>query len=243
MNGSPLATPLRCVIYTRVSSDLGLEREFNSLDAQREAAEAYIASQANEGWRLKRDRYDDGGYSGGNMERPALQKLLNDIRSHLIDVVAIYKVDRLTRSLADFAKLVEIFDAHNVSFVAVTQSFNTTTSIGRLILNILLSFAQFEREVISERIKDKIAISKRNGIWVGGVIPYGYRIENKKLVIDKAEAKKVPLIFERYLALGSLPLLAQELHEMGLLTRRRKFATGRSIGGIPLSTSSATLAW
>jgi site-specific DNA recombinase len=139
MNGSPLATPLRCVIYTRVSSDLGLEREFNSLDAQREAAEAYIASQANEGWRLKRDRYDDGGYSGGNMERPALQKLLNDIRSHLIDVVAIYKVDRLTRSLADFAKLVEIFDAHNVSFVAVTQSFNTTTSIGRLILNILLS--------------------------------------------------------------------------------------------------------
>ena len=167
---------LRCAIYTRVSTDAGLEQEFNSLDAQREAAQAYVKSQAHEGWILNRDRYDDGGYSGGSLERPAMQKLLADIKERRIDVVVVYKVDRLTRSLADFAKLVELFDGHGVAFVSVTQSFNTTTSMGRLTLNILLSFAQFEREVTGERIRDKIAASKKKGIWVGGVVPLGYQV-------------------------------------------------------------------
>ncbi|MGA2794414.1 MAG: recombinase family protein [Roseiarcus sp.] len=230
------STPvLRCAIYTRVSTDQGLEQDFNSLDAQREAAEAYIKSQAHEGWRPNRDHYDDGGYSGGSMERPALQKLLADIRSRRIDVVVVYKVDRLTRSLADFAKLVELFDAHKVSFVSVTQSFNTTTSMGRLTLNVLLSFAQFEREVTGERIRDKIAASKRKGIWVGGVSPLGYRVVDRKLLIDEPEAETVRIIFQRYLALGSLPATAQELRERGILTRRRDLATGRTIGGVSLS--------
>ena len=177
------ATPKtqRCAIYTRVSTDQGLEQEFNSLDAQREAAQAYIKSQAHEGWKLIRDHYDDGGFSGGSMERPALQKLLADIKERRIDVIVVYKVDRLTRSLADFAKLVELFDEHGVSFVSVTQSFNTTTSMGRLTLNVLLSFAQFEREVTGERIRDKIAASKKKGIWVGGVVPLGYEVRDKKL--------------------------------------------------------------
>jgi site-specific DNA recombinase len=161
-------------VYTRVSTEHGLEQEFNSLDNQREASEAYVKSQAHEGWKLIRTRYDDGGYSGGSMDRPALQKLLDDVRAHRIDVIVVYKVDRLTRSLADFAKLVELFDAHQVSFVSVTQAFNTTTSMGRLTLNVLLSFAQFEREVTGERIRDKIAASKRKGIWMGGVVPLGY---------------------------------------------------------------------
>ena len=165
----------RCAIYTRVSTDQGLEQDFNSLDAQREASEAYIMSQAHEGWTLLRSRYDDGGFSGGSMDRPALQKLLADIRARKIDVIVVYKVDRLTRSLADFAKLVELFDTHDVSFVSVTQSFNTTTSMGRLTLNVLLSFAQFEREVTGERIRDKIAASKKKGMWMGGVVPLGYR--------------------------------------------------------------------
>jgi site-specific DNA recombinase len=226
---------LRCAIYTRVSTDSGLEQDFNSLDAQREASEAYIKSQAHEGWRLNRDHYDDGGYSGGSMERPALQKLLGDIKVHRVDVVVVYKVDRLTRSLADFAKLVELFDAHKVSFVSVTQSFNTTTSMGRLTLNVLLSFAQFEREVTGERIRDKIAASKRKGIWVGGVVPLGYRVEDRKLLVDEVEAKTVRLIFELYLAIGSLPATAEELRNRGILTRRRDLATGRSIGGVALS--------
>src|SRR3954464_9648479 len=195
---------LRCAVYTRVSTEYGLEQEFNSLDAQREACEAYITSQKHEGWGLLPTRYDDGGFSGGSMERPALQRLLTGIRSGRIDVIVVYKVDRLTRSLADFAKLVELFDRHQVSFVSVTQSFNTTSSMGRLTLNVLLSFAQFEREVTSERIRDKIAASKRRGLWVGGMVPLGYEVNDKKLAVIEDEAERVRLIFRRYLELGSL---------------------------------------
>ena len=220
--------PLRCAIYTRVSTDHGLEQEFNSLDNQREAAQAYVKSQAQEGWRLIRDRYDDGGFSGGSLERPALHKLLEDIRAHRIDIVVVYKVDRLTRSLTDFAKLVELFDAHSVSFVSVTQSFNTTTSMGRLTLNVLLSFAQFEREVTGKRIRDKIAASKKKGIWVGGVVPLGYALHDRKLVIDAAEAATVRLVFERYLALGSLSLLQRDLRDRNIITRARPMASGNS---------------
>ena len=201
----------RCAIYTRVSSDQRLEQDFNSLDAQREAAEAYIKSQAHEGWRLHRDHYNDGGFSGGSMERPALARLLADITAGRIDVVVVYKVDRLTRSLADFAKLVELFDSQNVSFVSVTQSFNTTSSMGRLTLNVLLSFAQFEREVTGERIRDKIAASKRKGLWMGGVVPMGYRLDNRKLVVDEQEAATVRKIFERYLILRSISSLQAEI--------------------------------
>ena len=226
---------LRCAIYTRVSSDQGLEQDFNSLDAQREAAEAYVKSQAHEGWRLHRGHYDDGGYSGGTMERPALKSLLADLALGRIDIVVVYKVDRLTRSLADFAKLVELFDAAKVSFVSVTQSFNTTTSMGRLTLNVLLSFAQFEREVTGERIRDKIAASKKKGLWMGGVVPLGYRVDARKLLVDEAEAATVRLIFQRYLDLGSLPALQRDLRERGLLTRSRLLALGRIIGGVPLS--------
>src|SRR5246500_5083257 len=181
----------RCAIYTRKSSEEGLEQEFNSLHAQREACEAFIKSQAGEGWRLVRAHYDDGGLSGATMERPALQRLMADIDKGLVDAVVVYKVDRLTRSLADFAKMIELFDAHAVSFVAVTQSFNTTSSMGRLTLNILLSFAQFEREVIGERVRDKIAASKRKGIWVGGPVPLGYAIVAKKVVVVPAAAETV----------------------------------------------------
>src|SRR5580658_1293040 len=206
MKDQTIRRSLRGAIYTRVSTEQGLEQDFNSLDAQREASEAYIKSQAHEGWRLIRDRYDDGGYSGGSMERPALQKLLADVEARRIDVIVVYKVDRLTRSLADFAKLVELFDRHDVSFVAVTQQFNTTTSMGRLTLNILLSFAQFEREVTGERIRDKIAASKRKGMWMGGVTPLGYLVKHHKLIIDPAEAETVRLIYRRYLELGSVRL-------------------------------------
>src|ERR1700723_2671009 len=195
-------TILRCAIYTRVSTEHGLEQEFNSLDNQREASEAYIKSQAHEGWKLIRTRYDDGGYSGGLLERPALERLLDDVRAHRIDVIVVYKVDRLTRSLADFAKLVELFDAHQVSFVSVTQAFNTTTSMGRLTLNVLLSFAQFEREVTGERIRDKIAASKRKGMWMGGIPPLGYDVRDRRLVINPSEANTVRNIYERYLKLG-----------------------------------------
>ena len=195
---------LRCAIYTRVSTDQGLEQDFNSLDAQREASEAYIKSQAHEGWRLIRDHYDDGGYSGGSMDRPALQKLLADVEARRIDVIVVYKVDRLTRSLADFAKLVELFDKHEVSFVSVTQSFNTTTSMGRLTLNVLLSFAQFEREVTGERIRDKIAASKKKGMWMGGVVPLGYRVEDRALHIVEDHAEIVRSLFRRYLDAGSV---------------------------------------
>src|SRR5215203_713749 len=187
---------LRCAIYTRVSTEHGLEQEFNSLDSQREASEAYIKSQAHEGWRCLPGRYDDGGFSGGSMERPALQRLLGEIRSRRIDVIVVYKVqvDRLTRSLTDFAKLVELFDAHGVSFVSVTQAFNTTTSMGRLTLNVLLSFAQFEREVTGERIRDKIAASKQKGIWMGGVVPLGYRVENRALhIVEDHDPDQAPV--------------------------------------------------
>ncbi len=231
---SPAPT-LRCAIYTRVSTDHGLDQEFNSLDNQREAAEAYVKSQAHEGWRCLPDRYDDGGFSGGSMERPALRALLEEIRAKRIDVVVVYKVDRLTRSLADFAKLVEAFDAHGVSFVSVTQAFNTTTSMGRLTLNVLLSFAQFEREVTGERIRDKIAASKRKGLWMGGVVPLGYKVKDRKLVVDVTEAQTVRLVFERYLALGSLPALQRELREQGIVTRSRTLSSGRVVGGVALT--------
>src|SRR5476651_2557382 len=180
--------PVRCAIYTRVSTDQGLDQDFNSLDAQYDASQAYIRSQAHAGWTMLRFKYDDGGFSGGNTDRPALQRLLEDIRSGKIDIIVVYKVDRLTRSLADFAKLVQLFDQHSVSFVSVTQSFNTTSSMGRLTLNVLLSFAQFEREVIGERVRDKIAASKRKGLWVGGPVPLGYANIGKKLVVLPAEA-------------------------------------------------------
>jgi site-specific DNA recombinase len=226
---------LRCAIYTRVSTDAGLEQDFNSLDAQRESAEAYIKSQAHEGWRLVRERFDDGGYSGGSMDRPALQILLNRVRERRIDVIVVYKVDRLTRSLADFAKLVEVFDAHGVAFVSVTQSFNTTTSMGRLTLNVLLSFAQFEREVTSERIRDKIAASKKKGLWMGGVVPLGYRVEDRKLHVVEEEAALVRMIFSLYLELGSVCALQRELRRRDVRTRVRTLATGRTIGGVHLT--------
>src|SRR5215204_3692832 len=199
------------------------------------AAEAYVKSQAHEGWRLVRERFDDGGFSGGSLDRPALQRLLADIKTGLIDVVVVYKVDRLTRSLADFAKLVELFDAEGVSFVSVTQSFNTTSSIGRLTLNMLLSFAQFEREVTGERIRDKIAASKRKGIWVGGIVPLGYEVCERKLVIKEDEAAMVRLIFERYLARGSLTAVQRELRERSVVTRLRTLSSGRTIGGVALT--------
>src|SRR5881398_4047500 len=206
MNG-PVSTLARCAIYTRKSTEYNLELAFNSLDAQREACEAYIKSQAHEGWRLIPGRYDDGAFSGASLERPALQQLLADVRAGEIDIVLVYKVDRLTRSLADFAKLVELFDAHGVSFVSVTQQFNTTTSMGRLTLNVLLSFAQFEREVTAERIRDKIAASKRKGLWVGGMVPMGYDSKDRKISVNDAEAEQVRTIFRSYLRLGSLNLL------------------------------------
>ncbi len=231
-NGDPIDKVRRCAIYTRVSTDHGLEQDFNSLDAQREACEAYIRSQASEGWILVETHYDDGGFSGGSIERPALQRLLGSVRMNELDVIVVYKVDCLTRSLADFAKLVDLFDAQGVSFVSGTQSFNTTTSMGRLTLNVLLSFAQFEREVTGERIRDKIAASKRKGIWVGGVVPLGYRVEERKLLVEEAEAEVVRLIFERYLALGSMLTLMAELRERDIRTRHRMLATGRALGGV-----------
>ncbi|RWP02520.1 MAG: recombinase family protein [Mesorhizobium sp.] len=203
---------LRCAVYTRKSTEEGLEQEFNSLDAQREACAAFIASQAGLGWKLVPGFYDDGGISGGTMERPALKRLLEDIRDRLIDVVVVYKIDRLTRSLMDFSKIVETFDAHGVSFVSVTQQFNTTTSMGRLTLNVLLSFAQFERDVTAERIRDKIAASRKKGIWMGGTIPLGYRAVDKKLVVDEAAAITVRSIFQRYLNLKSVLALADEFN-------------------------------
>mgnify|MGYP001160337892 CR=1 FL=1 len=196
--------PVRCAIYTRVSTEQGLDQDFNSLDAQYEASSAYIKSQAHAGWMLIRSRYDDGGYSGGSTYRPDLQRLLDDIRVRKIDVIVVYKVDRLTRSLADFAKLVELFDAHNLSFVSVTQQFNTTTSMGRLTLNVLRSFAQFEREVTSERIRDKMAASKRRGLWVGEPLPLGYELRDGKLAVVEKEAERVRLIFRRYLEVSGI---------------------------------------
>ena len=211
---------LRCAVYTRKSSEEGLEQEFNSLDAQREACEAYIASQRSEGWVVVRDQYDDGGISGGTLDRPALQRLLSDIEDGLVDVVVVYKIDRLSRSLMDFSKLVEVFDRNNVTFVSVTQSFNTTTSMGRLTLNILLSFAQFEREVTAERIRDKVKASRMKGIFMGGTPPYGYKPKDRKLVIDEEEAKNVRWIFSRFVETGSATKLAQEVAKRGIRTPR-----------------------
>jgi site-specific DNA recombinase len=232
------AKQVRCAIYTRVSTDQGLEQDFNSLDAQCDASQAYIRSQAHAGWTPVRGKYDDGGFSGGNTDRPALQRLLDDIGAGKIDVIVVYKVDRLTRSLADFAKLVELFDKHNVSFVSVTQHFNTTTSMGRLTLNVLLSFAQFEREVTSERIRDKIGASKRKGLWVGGMVPLGYDSKDRKISVNKAEAERVRTIFQRYLELGSLNLLLANLRRDGIVTKVRKLKTGKTIGGIPFTRGS-----
>ena len=223
--------PRRCAIYTRKSSEEGLEQDFNSLHAQREACEAFIKSQHGEGWRLVRAAYDDGGFSGGTMERPALQRLLADIRERVIDVVVVYKVDRLTRSLADFAKMVELFDAHAVSFVAVTQQFNTTSSMGRLTLNVLLSFAQFEREVTGERIRDKIAASKRRGMWMGGTVALGYDVRDHRLVINPAEAETVRGIFQRYLELRSVRLLKDDLDRRGFISKIRLSRNGNRSGG------------
>src|ERR1700736_3269838 len=224
---------VRCAIYTRVSTEHGLDQEFNSLDAQHEAASAYIKSQAHAGWTQIRSRYDDGGYSGGSTDRPDLQRLLEDIRARKIDVIVVYKVDRLTRSLADFAKLIELFDAHSVSFVSVTQQFNTTTSMGRLTLNVLLSFAQFEREVTSERIRDKIAASKRKGLWVGGNLPLGYEMKDGKIAIVEEEAELVRSIFRRYLELGSVNELLRDLRERDIRTKTKLLSTGATRGGIP----------
>src|ERR1700730_18103708 len=224
---------VRCAIYTRVSTDQGLEQDFNSLDPQYEASQAYIRSQAHAGWKLLRAKYDDGGFSGGHTDRPALQRLLEDVRSGEIDVIVVYKVDRLTRSLADFAKLVELFDQHTFSFVSVTQQFNTTTSMGRLTLNVLLSFAQFEREVTSERIRDKISASKRKGLWVGGMVPLGYDTKDRRITINEAEADRVRTIFRTYLKLGSINLLVADLRKSGLETKVRTLRTGGTVGGIP----------
>jgi site-specific DNA recombinase len=229
------AKPVRCAIYTRVSTDHGLDQDFNSLDAQYDASQSYIRSQALAGWTLLRAKYDDGGFSGGNTDRPALQRLLEDVRAGKIDVIVVYKVDRLTRSLADFAKLVELFDKQNVSFVSVTQQFNTTTSMGRLTLNVLLSFAQFEREVTSERIRDKIAASKRKGLWVGGMAPLGYDTKDRKISVNEAEADRVEIIFRSYLKLGSLNKVMAELRKTGVVTKVRTLKTGQTVGGIPFT--------
>ena len=229
------AKQVRCAIYTRVSTDQGLEQDFNSLDAQYDASQSYIRSQAHAGWTLVRSKYDDGGFSGGNTDRPALQRLLEDVRAGKIDIIVVYKVDRLTRSLADFAKLVELFDRHGVSFVSVTQQFNTTTSMGRLTLNVLLSFAQFEREVTSERIRDKVAASKRKGLWVGGMAPLGYDTKDRKITVNETEAECVRTIFRTYLKLGSLNLLMQGLRTKRIVTKIRVLKTGETVGGIPFT--------
>jgi DNA invertase Pin-like site-specific DNA recombinase len=232
---------VRCAVYTRKSSEEGLEQEFNSLQAQREACEAFINSQRHEGWVCLRTAYDDGGFSGATMDRPALRQLLADLTAGRVDTVVVYKIDRLTRSLADFAKIVEILDARGASFVSVTQQFNTTTSMGRLTLNVLLSFAQFEREVIGERIRDKIAASKRNGMWMGGVPPLGYQAQNGKLVIVDSEAEIVRFIFRRYAELGSVRLLKDELEARGIQSKLRTSASGRISGGTPFARGALYL--
>jgi len=229
---------LRCALYTRKSSDEGLDQAFNSLDAQREACAAYVTSQTHEGWRLIRTHFDDGGYSGGSMDRPALQHLLAEIAAGKVDVVVVYKIDRLTRSLADFARMVELFDKHEVSFVSVTQSFNTTSSMGRLTLNVLLSFAQFEREVTGERIRDKIAASKAKGMWMGGLPPLGYDLPEDKtrtLKLNEPEAETVRLIFKQYLKLGSVRALEGWLKGQGCVSKRFMSAAGKTTGGVPFN--------
>jgi site-specific DNA recombinase len=218
----PIVRKLRCAVYTRKSSEEGLDMEFNSLDAQREACEAYVTSQKAEGWLLVPDRYDDGGFSGGTLERPALQRLLADIEAHRIDIVVVYKIDRLSRSLMDFAKLVEVFDRNTVTFVSVTQSFNTTTSMGRLTLNILLSFAQFERELTGERIRDKFAASRKKGMWMGGFVPLGYDVKDRKLIINEAEAATVRMIYQRFVRIGSATKLVGALRAQGVTGKQGK---------------------
>jgi DNA invertase Pin-like site-specific DNA recombinase len=231
---SPMTLKIRrCAIYTRKSTEEGLDQAFNSLDVQREACEAYIKSQAHEGWKPVKAAYDDGGFSGGNMDRPALQRLMADLKQGLVDVIVVYKVDRLTRSLADFAKIVETLDGHGASFVSVTQQFNTTTSMGRLTLNVLLSFAQFEREVTGERIRDKIAASKRKGMWVGGTPPTGYDIRDRQLVVNEAEAETVRSIYQQYLQLGCVTALADDLRKKGIVTRIKVSRRGNAHGGQP----------
>ena len=224
-----------CAVYTRKSSEEGMEQEFNSLHAQREAAAAYIKSQQHEGWRLLAANYDDGGYSGGNLERPALKHLMADIRAGKVQTVVVYKVDRLTRSLGDFARLIELFEARGVSFVSVTQQFNTTTSMGRLMLNVLLSFAQFEREVTGERIRDKIAASKKKGMWMGGTPPIGYALKDKQLLVNQTQAEVVRHIFRRYAALKSVAKLCRELEAQRYRTGPFTSAGGRSYGGQPFT--------
>src|ERR1700755_1521176 len=246
MTRSAASTPrktgrIRCGIYTRKSSEEGLDQEFNSLQAQREACEAFIASQRHEGWVCLREGYDDGGSSGAGMDRPALQRLLADIAAGRVDTIVVYKIDRLTRSLADFAKIVEILDQRSASFVSVTQQFNTTTSMGRLTVNVLLSFAQFEREVIGERIRDKIAASKRKGMWMGGVPPLGYRVEDRRLLVIDREAEIVRAIFRHYAELGSVRLLKQELDACGIKSKSWTSASGRLIGGKPFSRGALSL--
>lgn len=235
---NPTKRSLRCAIYTRKSTEEGLEQAFNSLHAQREACEAYVKSQAGEGWALIRTIYDDGGYSGGSMERPALQSLLTEIDGGYVDVVVVYKVDRLTRSLTDFAKIVERFDKRGVSFVSVTQSFNTTTSMGRLTLNVLLSFAQFEREVAGERIRDKVSASRKKGMWMGGTIPTGYDLHQRKLVPNAEEADTVRQIFRRYVELKSTDQLRLELKAKGVISKIRITEKGNHLGGKPFSRGS-----
>jgi site-specific DNA recombinase len=222
-------TRKRCAVYCRVSSDERLDQSFNSIDAQREAGIAYVASQKTEGWELVPDFYEDPGFSGGNMERPGLKRLLKDIQAGKIDIVVVYKIDRLSRSLADFAKMVEVFDNHMVSFSSVTQQINSATSMGRLMLNVLLSFAQFEREVTGERIRDKIAASKRKGMWMGGSVPLGYRVENRALHIEPQEAELVQRIFEQYIAEKSTTKIVKELNEQGIQTKRKKAFCKQSI--------------
>jgi site-specific DNA recombinase len=222
---------LRCAVYTRKSTEDGLEQEFNSLDAQYEACTAYALSQRHEGWELVKDRYDDGGLSGGNMERPGLKRLLADIEAGKVDIILLYKIDRLTRSLTDFAKIVEVLDKAGASFVSITQSFNTTTSMGRLTLNMLLSFAQFEREVTGERIRDKIAASKKKGLWMGGPVPLGYAVRERKLVVNEEEAEQVRHIMRRYIALGSVPALVEELIHDGYRTKVQRRNSGPHKGG------------
>jgi site-specific DNA recombinase len=231
---NPVPARLRCAIYTRKSSEEGLEQDFNSLDAQREACEAFIASQKREGWTLVSEMYDDGGFSGATMERPAFQRLLSDVSAAKIDVVVVYKVDRLTRSLSDFAKIVDIFDKHAVSFVSVTQQFNTTSSMGRLTLNILLSFAQFEREVTGERIRDKIAASKKKGMWMGGQPSLGYDVKDRKLIVNNTEAETVRHIFRRYTELKSVQELKEDLDGAGIVSKVRAAPNGSRYGGRPL---------
>lgn len=231
---------VRCAVYTRKSTEEGLDQAFNSLDAQREACSAYIASQRHEGWTLVPGLYDDGGFSGGSMERPGLRRLLADVEGGRVDVIVVYKVDRLTRSLADFAKIVEILDARGASFVSVTQAFNTTTSMGRLTLNVLLSFAQFEREVTGERIRDKIAASKKKGMWMGGPVPLGYDVRDRKLIVNAAEAEVVQLIFERHRELGTIQALVADLAGRGVVSKLRIMKDGRRVGGEPYRPGAIT---